>query len=141
MKVHLNKSIVKSIMLSFLIVFSIEFTIQRLILEFIRENSYEEINKCLLGDAYNDKNLIENKTLPLKNIEKDDPHIYDKLINVMRKKESVNECLVNYVHKRDETLQKNISSYLYAILILILILSFSPIITFIRRNISTKSKE
>lgn len=138
MKVHINKSIVKSIMLSVLIIFSIEFTIQRIMLEFIKEHSYERMTKCLLGDDYTYKNLIENKTWSFKNIEKDEREIYDKLIDEIEKKESVNECLVNYIYERNDVAQKNISSYLYTISVLMLILSFGSIIKIIRRNIFTK---
>lgn len=138
MKVHINKSIVKSIMLAILIVFSIEFTIQRVMLEFIKEHSYEQMNKCLLGDDYTYKNLIENKSWSFKKIEKDEREVYDKLIDEVEKKESVNECLVNYIYERNEIAQKNISSYLYTILILIVILTFSSIIAIIKRNIFTK---
>lgn len=135
MKLEVSKSVVKAIMLSVLIIFSIEFTLQRIMLEFLKEHSYQEMNKCLLGDDYTYRNLIENKTWSFKNIEKDEREIYDKLIDEIEKKEKVNECLIDYIYERNNTAQKNISSYLYTILTLIIILTFSSLISFFKRRL------
>lgn len=134
MKVSINKSVVKAIMLSILIIFSIEFTCQRVMLSFIKEHSYEEMNKCFLGDDYNHRNIIRNKEIFF-NKNRINEKIYENLAEEIETKQEVNECLVNYIFERNEMAQKNISSYLYTILLLILILSFSSIISIVKRKL------
>lgn len=132
MKVNINKSVVKAIMFSILIIFSIEFTFQRIMLSLIKEHSYEQMNKCLLGDEYSHKNILKNKELFKQNSK--NIKVYDSLSEEIEAKEEANECLINYIYERNETAQKNISSYLYTIFTLIVILSFSSIISFMKKS-------
>ena len=134
MKVNINKSVVKAIMFSILIIFSVEFTFQRIMLSLIKEHSYEQMNKCLLGDEYDHKNILKNKELFKQNSKNINVKVYDSLLEEIEAKEEANECLINYIYERNETAQKNISSYLYTIFTLIVILSFSSIISFMKKS-------
>lgn len=134
MKVNINKSVAKAIMLSVLIIFSIEFTFQRIMLSLVKEHSYEQMNKCFLGDDYTHKNILKNKELFNPKNKNINVKVYDSLIDEIEAKEEVNECLINYIFERNETAQKNISSYLYTIFTLIIILTLSSIISFMKKT-------
>lgn len=136
MKISFNKSVVKAVILSVLVVFSIEFAFQRAMLELIKENSYKEMNKCLIGDLYPHRDILKNKEIF--NSKQINEKLYNNLIKEIEAKEEVNTCLINYIYDRNGSAQKNISSYLYAMLTLIIVLTFSSIVSFVRKILRGK---
>lgn len=119
-------------MLSVLVVFSVEFTFQRGVLELIKKDSYKQIDICLEKNKQNRESLLENYKTLIKN-KNNELKLYESFFNDIELKERTNKCLIDYIHSRNDTAQKNISSYLYTILTLLIILTFSSFMSILKR--------